>query len=742
MNLAALEKHKTKDRQATDQAAVSAAVPALLAERRNLGKLRYDYPLVLVDDLNTADQEFIHSLSGIFNQILQEIAPPGGKGEQTRNHLLRLEQEIRSLVLQGNGGDLAGLWELAATSLITSTEESDSLEQSFNQALACLRIEGDVIDCNGETPYRVLKLAWSLDQKKRADEFRFRINRLIVKLTDILHADYHKSEAALEPGSLERSVGTGFESVFDFAELSRVLATAAAADSLSDNRRHRIQATLDTLESQCFFALAPAANKEIYSFEFDNCVDAVTAFDQRLPDMVALIKAIFVADLEIDNTYDEARHDDYFDRFDETSLTTRNVAMFPSYLVCLTGESLDDQRGETDISELLGILSSSMPVKILFQTDNILSGPDDSQGPFSSRISQDRLAALAVGTNNAFVVQSGIAGLYQLRHQIAGGIRFEGPALVSLFSGASTAETVSPYLMSAAATESRAFPTFTFDPAAGPDWASRFSLDGNPQVDRSWPSHPLAYEDQDLQKISEDVAFTLADYAACDDRFSGYFEQFPESVSRDDLVSLADFLDGDEKNPRDGVPYVSIVDESNSLHRMLVTERLVRAARRCADNWRSLQELGGIDNSHAEQLLKKEREVREEKSREVSTTERVKAEQAVVDTPPNDGPTATIESNPVPYNSASAETAEAPSDGPYIETPRCTTCNECTQINDRLFAYDENQQAYIADPDAGTFKELVDAAENCQVAIIHPGKPRNPDEPNLLDLMTRAEAFA
>ena len=78
MNLAALEKHKTKDRQATDQAAVSAAVPALLAERRNLGKLRYDYPLVLVDDLNTADQEFIHSLSGIFNQIQQEIAPPGG----------------------------------------------------------------------------------------------------------------------------------------------------------------------------------------------------------------------------------------------------------------------------------------------------------------------------------------------------------------------------------------------------------------------------------------------------------------------------------------------------------------------------------------------------------------------------------------------------------------------------------------------------------------------------------------
>jgi hypothetical protein len=58
-----------------------------------------------------------------------------------------------------------------------------------------------------------------------------------------------------------------------------------------------------------------------------------------------------------------------------------------------------------------------------------------------------------------------------------------------------------------------------------------------------------------------------------------------------------------------------------------------------------------------------------------------------------------------------------------------------------MFAYNENKQAYIVDPDAGTFKDLVEAAEGCQVAIIHPGKPRNPDEPGLDELMRRAEAF-
>jgi hypothetical protein len=58
-----------------------------------------------------------------------------------------------------------------------------------------------------------------------------------------------------------------------------------------------------------------------------------------------------------------------------------------------------------------------------------------------------------------------------------------------------------------------------------------------------------------------------------------------------------------------------------------------------------------------------------------------------------------------------------------------------------MFVYNENKQAYIADPDAGTFRQLVEAAEGCQVGIIHPGKPRNPKEPGLDDLIARAEPF-
>jgi hypothetical protein len=58
-----------------------------------------------------------------------------------------------------------------------------------------------------------------------------------------------------------------------------------------------------------------------------------------------------------------------------------------------------------------------------------------------------------------------------------------------------------------------------------------------------------------------------------------------------------------------------------------------------------------------------------------------------------------------------------------------------------MFAYNANQQAYIKDINAGTYRQLVEAAESCQVAIIHPGKPRDPSEPGLDELIERARPF-
>ena len=77
----------------------------------------------------------------------------------------------------------------------------------------------------------------------------------------------------------------------------------------------------------------------------------------------------------------------------------------------------------------------------------------------------------------------------------------------------------------------------------------------------------------------------------------------------------------------------------------------------------------------------------------------------------------------------------------YIDSERCTTCNECTNLNRKLFAYNADKQAYIKDGTAGTFAQLVQAAEKCPVAAIHPGTPLNPKEKDLEKWLKRALVF-
>jgi hypothetical protein len=148
-----------------------------------------------------------------------------------------------------------------------------------------------------------------------------------------------------------------------------------------------------------------------------------------------------------------------------------------------------------------------------------------------------------------------------------------------------------------------------------------------------------------------------------------------------------------------------MVDDSNQLHTVIVAEPLVRDAARCLDAWHALQ------------------------------ARAKRSAPPVEEAPAAPAPAAKVEAAP------EAPKAPPAGDAPYIETPRCTTCEECVKINSRLFVYDANKQAYIADLKAGSYKDLVEAAENCQVSIIHPGKPLDPDEPGLAELVERAKPF-
>ena len=735
--------------------------PALFSAYRDVEGLRHDFPLVLV---NGEDKETVfRSLSDLIDDILQEIAPLGIEGEQIRKHVLGLEKEIRTLVYRGNKGTLLQLWEIAKTNRLSRTDDAgrEPLDDNLNRAQAALGVDGELIGCDGEAPIKVLTHTWASFQENKARRFAREIEELTVKLSNILKADTMKSEKALGAEALKQSVGSVYEDAFDFEAMSDILGSAFVNGAVPEKRRRRIRAALAALQSQRFFETdgeetKKSRRKGVHGFVFDRPSRALEAFKERLPEMVKLVKAMTIAQLEIEGRYNEKTHDPFFRRFDERFLEPNDLGRFPSYLICLR----NGVGAKTEKAMLPEVLSSGLPMKILVQHDDILEEPSIASGRVSPGIPGSQLATMAVSLNNAYVLQSSGSALYQMRDSILGGFKNGQPALFSIFSGLAGASpgparntTETPaYLRAAAAHESRAFPAFVFDPERGDDWASRFSVADNPQAGTEWPVHSFCYEDEDLQKISEDLAFTFVDFAAADGRYGGNFADVPRSEWQDAMVPVDTFLKLDASAAAEKVPYILMIDENNTLHKAIVDVRLVDAAHRCRKMWRNLQELGGIDNSHARKLLAREKEIWEqEKAQELDA---LRSRPVSAPATPAPGQPAPVPEEAVADEAVSATVEPAPaeteqegmppavsSDEPYIETPRCTTCDECTQINNRMFAYDDNKQAYIADQGAGTYRQLVEAAESCQVAIIHPGKPKNPEEPDLDELVARAEAF-
>lgn len=95
-----------------------------------------------------------------------------------------------------------------------------------------------------------------------------------------------------------------------------------------------------------------------------------------------------------------------------------------------------------------------------------------------------------------------------------------------------------------------------------------------------------------------------------------------------------------------------------------------------------------------------------------------------------------------PQPAPAAEEKARTLDTPWIDTPRCSSCGECPHVNAKMFVYDANGQATLGDLAAGSFRQMVEAAEGCPVAAIHPGKPWDAKEPGLEALGQRAAALA
>lgn len=737
--------HRT-GKAVSETAAIGEALPlkpALFAHYGDLSALRYDYPVILLDE--PVDGEYVLSLTDYCNRILRKIAPPGAGGNRVRLQLMALETAIRRMSAQVSVNKLSRIWNLAGAELLAKSDDDkrELLQETWDAAVAAMPLDGLLVNCDKDLPLVFTEHAWRAAENQRAAATMAKIDRLILRLGDMLRIDENKDGRSRSPRNLKESVGVHYRDTFDFELLADMLNKSGDQARLPAARKKRIKSALATLQAQRFFTHSKGGKVDNrHNFEFRSVGAAMQAWYERLPELVALNNALAIAELEVDNRYREDRHDVALGQLGAQALSPADLALYPSYFVSLSEKELDG----SEQALLMDALSSDLPIKVLYEVSDLLGNPSPIDAQLHNGLRGQQFASMATGLNDAFVLQVSGAKLYEHRERFLQGFRYSGPALFSVFvSSGRVGKKLPDYLVSAAAEESRAFPMFCYDPGAGRGMAARFVVSPNPQPENDWPVHELDYQDQDLQRQSQQLAFTLADFAALDSRYADYFADVPDESWTESMLPVVDFLALDDDQALDHVPYVTLIDDDNRLHRLVVDDKLIRVARRGMERWRMLQEEGGIKNSLVKEALDKARaewqrehdKAMDELRQELGNTAPV-ARGAPKEAEQEANDAASAESQAEPLEEVVEEEA---TDEAYIETPRCTTCDECTQKNDRMFAYDENKQAYIADLAAGTYRELVEAAESCQVAIIHPGKPWNPDEPGLDDLIRRAEAL-
>ncbi len=712
--------------------------PALFAGYRDLTALRYDFPLVLLP--GASDAGAVRTLTELFDAAVTAALDGAANPDRLRHHATRMEREMRRIAAVDGGGGFAAVWQTAAQRLGANAEAG--FPDSLARLRARLPADGEVADCDAALPGRLFAHAAAAVHRHKAARFRADLTRLILKLSDILRADAARSEEGHSAEALRAAIGQPQAAAFDFDAMSRLLASVSPHTALADSRRERVRWLLSVLQSQRFYAPeqdagAPPQALPGYGFMFDSCSQALDAWHERLPRLVELIKAMAIAELEVKGSYREAQHDAVFASFAINGVDAAELARFPDYLVRVDADTLV----ATEFSHLRDAFATGLPLKILLQTDDILAPLADNPTHASFGLCGRTLTSAAIALDDVFVLQSSASNLPCLREKVFAALACPGPALFSVFSGASGhAGDIPPYLVGAAAMDSRVFPAFVYDPSAGADGAARFSVAGNPQPEQDFPVHALGYEDAEHQRVAESVAFTAADFLACDLRYGAHFARVPQADWNGQMVSAAEAIAQRSDAVGDSVPCLLMVDADNRLQKVMADDCMIREARRVGAMWRGLRELGGIQNSHAERLLARERAAWEaaQQQREAAAAPAFAAAPAAAPVAASAGAAAPVAAPAV------AEVAAEPERSPdeaYIETVRCSTCNECTQINDKMFAYNKDKQAYIKDVTAGTYRQLVEAAESCQVSVIHPGKPRNPKEPGLDELLKRAELF-
>ena len=750
--------------------------PLALEPLLNLDNELSHYPLVVLENGE------VKPFKLFAKEILKES---GGSIEILSSHLdffifnileaLRVEDQPMDLL----SGLKAGL-KTFLKGLQVSQAGRDALNKEIDLFFGKLP-NGKLLGLNAGTSLILYMNALNKKRGESIQSFVAEAKRLRQKLNDILSIQENK-EREKNQGQ-HSSMGTVSGSLFKQGSGSpRKHSGTVAMDA---TRKARIESVLHTLDAFIQQAqsgpqvhlihretlpLTPSSNLKIYQHHAPLDV-AHGIFKSIVEDMTQLFINVRIARLELADSYNESVHGTLSKQFNISTFTEEDWAVFPVIAVI---ESVDHikNHGMNEFSSLLG---STFPIHILL-----------TETPWKKLLSplQDNLVIhrdlgyLAMSHKDAFVLRSCLSDPMQLNQGFQKMAVKQTPC-VAIIAASSPSEAPYSWETLHAFLAGRASNLYQYDPSVGSHWAERFEFMAASSGKSIWPSFEARYLDSNGVENSLEVSFTFADATCLLQKLRDHFMVIQPSEWSESQVYLPDYLTNPDILYSKFVPYIWVIDQNRMIHRAVISRDLTL---RCEDRmglWSTLAELGGIENSHAilvgEQIRKEAEanfhaEVEALKSRYQQEIETVRTDTArdalgqlarvLIEMEP--GQDFNLKSSAPEHTAGAApiETPEAPVEvesaaanpvaesevlnvveEAYVETELCTSCNECVTMNPLLFKYNANKQVELGSLEAGTFLQLVSAAEKCPSRCIHPGSPRAGDSTVTDELVAKAVKF-
>ena len=569
--------------------------------------------------------------------------------------------------------------------------------------------------------------------------------------------------------SLAHALGSLGSDMLDASALADAL-PKQGTDPLPDEKRRRLDAACAAMEAWLANdavrywvvdeTLGVAERDEATYVRSDHpLVESQRIWRMQADEVCDLVRALRTASLVRRGAWIDGHHDIVLEHLDWQGLTVDELLLVPPVICVTSGEAIRD----VGVGDMSAALLSSLPVTYLV-FDKV---GDDDEIQASGRFHLD-LGALALAHREAAIVRTTLARPTAFLEGVTAMLPAPRPKLLLVHQVHPKLARLAP-LMAEVALHGRVAPDFVYLPDNGSGWGDRLGVGANPQPDTAWTSCVLSHGDDD--QLSMDV--TYADAMALEPAWANHVQVISPKAWSDHQVPLAQWLDDSGLN-QVTIPFIWTIDDDGELKRAIVSRTLALACRERREAWHALQELAGFNSvvveralhaqeTHLRQIFDEEKDALDSKHQAEVASARAEAGRTALTglaralvsedfqaAPAASAPTVvkTKTEAPVQEQKETEPVGEPPEDDDdvilgeaYIDTILCTSCNECTNLNGRLFAYNGDKQAYINDPAGGTFAELVKAAELCPASCIHPGAPRPGDGTATPEMIAAAAKF-